>query len=275
MLLEKLISDVQARAGVSRAFQLILGASLLTNVFMAGAFATMDRTVRTVMVPPEINKEFWVDGHHISPEYLEQMGSWVVDQYASVTPYTAEYKTNLLLKYVHPSVFGELQQRFRAGNIRLKADNLSKVFQPREVRISESGQSVAFIGTAESWIADKRIPGSGGIKAYLVTFNYDGYKTTIKELRETDPQKPFDAPKQAALEQAAAQATPDYQPQANTPVDPAGQPIAPVAVAQPATIPQPVAQVALPNFLPPAPTAPSKDAEAALQVGAIPGALRR
>ncbi|MBK6639104.1 MAG: type IV conjugative transfer system protein TraE [Rhodocyclaceae bacterium] len=270
MRIEKVMEDVQARAGVTRAFQLILGASLLTNVFMAGAYATMDRTVRTVLVPPEIIKEFWVDGHRISPEYLEQMGAWVVDQFASVTPHTAEYKTNLLLKYVHPSVYGELQQRFKAGNFRLKQDNLSKVFQPREVRISESGQSVAFIGMAESWIADKRVPGSGGVKAYLVSFDYDGYKTTIKELRETDPQKPFDAMSQAALEQLAAQ----------SPLPVAGAATDALSLAVPLPLqPQPQAQIvppALTGSLPPPPAAPqSHEIDAALQAGTIPGALRR
>ena len=39
MILNKLIADVEARAGVTKAFQLILGASLLTNVFMAGALS--------------------------------------------------------------------------------------------------------------------------------------------------------------------------------------------------------------------------------------------
>ena len=141
MILNKLIADVEARAGVTKAFQLILGASLLTNVFMAGAFFTMDRTVRTILVPPEVSKTFWVDGRSVGPEYLEQMGSWVVSQYATVSPATIEYQNSLLLKYVHPSVNGELAIRFKMGANRLKAENMSKIFMPREVRISEKQAS--------------------------------------------------------------------------------------------------------------------------------------
>ena len=129
MILNKLIADVEARAGVTKAFQLILGASLLTNVFMAGAFFTMDRTVRTILVPPGVSKTFWVDGRSVGPEYLEQMGSWVVSQYATVSPATIEYQNSLLLKYVHPSVNGELAIRFKMGANRLKAENMSKIFR--------------------------------------------------------------------------------------------------------------------------------------------------
>lgn len=207
MLLNKLIADVEARAGVTKAFQLLLGASLLTNVLMAGAFLTMDRTVRTVLVPPEVTKSFWVDGRAIGPEYLEQMGSWIIQQFATVTPATIDYQSAMLLKYIHPSQYGELAVRFKMGANRIKAENLSKIFMPREMRISEKGQEVALIGVQSTWIADKRVPGDE-IKAYLVGFDYDGSRVTIRELRETNPQRPFDPPSEqqvAAAAEAAAQ----------------------------------------------------------------------
>ena len=262
MLLSKLMADVEARGGVTRAFQMILGVSLLTNVFMAGAFFTMDRTVRTILAPPEISKSFWVDGRTLSPEYLEQMGSWVIQQYATVTPSSIDYQSNLLLKYVHPSVHGDLAIRFKIGSNRLKADNMSKIFMPREIRISEKGQSVALIGAQSTWIADKRVP-TDEMKAYLVTFDYDGSRTFIKELRETSPLKPFDPPvaqanaeveaamQQEAAAQAAATQAAGYQPATPAPLAPS-----PVPAAGPG--------------LPPAPQASNPAAKEALQSGVTP-----
>lgn len=191
MDLKKLIADVEARAGVTKAFQFVLGASLLINCLLAGTMFTMDRTVRTILVPPEITKTFWIDGRSLGPEYLEQMGSWVVSQYATVSPASIDYQNSTLLRYVHPSVNGELSIRFRMGANRLKSENISKIFMPREVRISENAKSVVFIGTQSTYIADKRVP-DDQIKAYLVTFDYDGSRTFIKELRETNPEKPFE-----------------------------------------------------------------------------------
>jgi conjugal transfer pilus assembly protein TraE len=267
MLLSKLMADVEARGGVTRAFQMILGASLLTNVFMAGAFFTMDRTVRTILAPPEISKSFWVDGRTLSPEYLEQMGSWVIQQYATVTPSSIDYQSNMLLKYVHPSIHGDLAIRFKIGSNRLKADNMSKIFMPREIRISEKGQSVALIGAQSTWIADKRVP-NDEMKAYLVTFDYDGSRTFIKELRETSPLKPFDPPvaqanaeveaamqQEAAAQAAAAQAAAAQATGSQT-----------AATAPLAPSPSPVGGAGLP----PAPQASNPAAKDALQSGVTP-----
>lgn len=260
MLLSKLMADVEARGGVTRAFQMILGASLLTNVFMAGAFFTMDRTVRTILSPPEISKSFWVDGRTLSPEYLEQMGSWVIQQYATVTPSSIDYQSNLLLKYVHPSLYGDLAIRFKIGSNRLKADNMSKIFMPREVRISEKGQSLVLIGAQSTWIADKRVP-NDEMKAYIVTFDYDGSRTFIKELRETSHLKPFDPPVtqanaevEAAIQQEAAAQAAAAQ---------ASQPTAPATLA-------PSSAPAVGAGLPPAPQASNPAAKEALQSGVTP-----
>ncbi len=257
MLLKKLIADVEARAGVTKAFQLILGASLLTNVFMAGAFATMDRTVRTILTPPEINKTFWVDGRAIGPEYLEQMGHWVVSQFATVSPASVDYQSGNILKYVHPSVHGELAIRFKMASNRLKAENMSKIFLPREVRISEKGQMVAFIGSLQTWIADKRA--SDEMKAYLVAFDYDGSKVTIKELRETNLARPFDPPAQVANAEPDAVQVQQQAPASAVPANSAPQQAVPVA-----------AQAVAPTGLPPAPPPASPAAQEALQSGSVP-----
>ena len=261
MILNKLIADVEARAGVTRAFQLILAASLLTNVFMAGAFVTMDRTIRTIFVPPEISKTFWVDGRTVGPEYLEQMGSWVVSQYATVSPATIDYQNSLLLKYVHPSVNGDLAIRFKVGANRLKSENMSKIFMPREVRISEKGQSVVLIGTQITFIADKRVP-NDELKAYLVGFDYDGSRVFIKELRETNPLKPFDPPNAAVTTEtesvyqpAPAQANPVTTPDTQAPIQ-----------HSPASLPSPASTPGLP----PAPQPNSAAIKDTLQSGSAP-----
>lgn len=264
MLLKNLIADVEARAGVTKAFQLILGASLLINVFLAGAFFTMDRTVRTVIVPPEINKTFWVDGHNIGPEWLEQMGSWVISQYATVSPQTVDYQNSVILKLVHPSVNGELSVRFKMGANRLKQENMSKIFMPREVRISEKGQAVALIGTQMTFITDKRVPGDQ-VKAYLVVFDYDGSRTFIKELRETNPVRPFDPPNAPPT---ADQESVYQQPSQATVADQQDGP-------RDAVTPSSAESVSLPKSagaLPPAPQPNAPAVQDALQAGRAPTA---
>ena len=251
MHVANLVRDIKAKTGFGLVLQLILMMALLGNILLAIAIVTMDRTVRTIFVPPEITKTFWVDGKKLGPEYLEQMGEWVVYLFATTTPASVDYKTSQILKYVHPSVFGELSIRFKAGSKRLKQENLSRFFLPREVRISESAQAVAFIGVLDSWISDKHLPAEQ--KAYLVVFDWDGSHTTIKELRETDPKSPFEP----MSEQAAAALAVSVEQSA----------ISTLADGEPAN-PSPTQSA--PTSLPPAPPASSPAAQSALEVGQLP-----
>jgi len=251
MLVSNLIRDIESRTGMGKIMQAILCIALLTNVLLAAVLLTMDRTVRTLFVPPEITKSFWVDGRKLSPEYLEQMGDWVVYNFATVTPSSVDFKASQILKYVHPSVHGDLAIRFKAGSMRLKHENMSRFFFPKDIRISETAQAVAFIGAQESWIADKRLPGDA-IKAYLVVFDWDGSKATIKELRETDPNRPFDAMTEQALESANVAAQ--------------------QAAVRAPTPPQiPVAESVTKETWPPLPPMPnSQETQTALQSGQLP-----
>lgn len=194
MKIEKLIEDMEAKAGIGKVFLMVLACSLITNILQAAGFVTMDKSVRTMLVPPEITKTFWVDGKQISPEYLEQMGQYIVMQYASVTPASIEAQNQNILKHVHPSVYGELDVRFKAGAQKLKAESMSRFFFPKEVRLAEKSQSVAFIGAVETWVGDKKVL-TPEMKAYVVGFEYRDGRVTIRELREGDLQNPFAQPK--------------------------------------------------------------------------------
>lgn len=258
MLFRKLAADLEAKAGLTKTFQAVLAVSLLTNALMAGAYATMDKTVRTVLLPPEVTKSFWVDGRSVSPEYLEQMGSWVIQNFANVTPASADYQKDAILRYVHPSVFGELSVRFQMGVNRLKAENISRYFFPREVRISQQMQSVALIGVQQTWIADKRA--GDEMKAYVVSFHYDGAKVTIKELREGNVKDPFAAPQE--VKELADQT---LAPNAVAPA--AQQPVLSPSHDAPTLTP---GSAPIPAGLPPAPQSSAPQAAEALQAGALP-----
>lgn len=190
MRIDKLSDDIKARTGLGRAFQFMLVGSVMTNIMLAGSFMTIDKTQRTIMVPPQVSKSFWVDGQDLSAEYIEQMGTWVVDMFATVSPASVDYKNAQLLKMVHPGNYGELQLRFTAGAMRLKSENMSKVFMPREVRIDQPKKRVAFIGTQDLWIGDKKVS-NGAATAYVVGFEFDGSYTTLRELRESSPTDPW------------------------------------------------------------------------------------
>ena len=128
---------------------------------------------------------------------------------------------------------------------------MSRFFFPKDIRISEDAQAVAFIGAQESWVADKRLPGDA-IKAYLVVFDWDGSRATIKELRETDPTHPFEP----LTDQAVQAATVSAQQAAVSTPDQARS-----------TVNEPETRESLP---PPPPSAAPSETRSALRAGQLP-----
>lgn len=193
MRIEKLKEDLAARTGVKIVVWAILFGLLLMNILWGFIFLSMDKTVRTVLTPPDVQKSFWVDGRTLGPEHLELMGGYIIREFASISPSSADQQLGTILKMVHPSVHGELSVRFRMSSDKLKREQISRVFWPKEVRINQQKLSMAMIGTLDTWIVDKKVP-NPEMKAYLVVFEYRDGRTTIKELREADPKDPFGAP---------------------------------------------------------------------------------
>ena len=81
------IKDMRRRnRGLGLAVGLLAGGHLLALVVILNLLGT----VRTVIVPPSINKSFWVSRDKASGEYLEQMGSFVAWLVLDVTPATID-----------------------------------------------------------------------------------------------------------------------------------------------------------------------------------------
>lgn len=201
MRIDKWIADVQAKTGVTKFMQVLMIGLVLGNIIQALNFMMYDKSVRIQLVPTEINRSFWVDGKHLSPEYLEQMGDFIIQKYASITPWSIDASNGLILKYVHPSVYGDLANRFKSSAEKIKKEGIAKHFFPREVHVSEQTQSMALVGIVETWIGDKKLP-QADTKAYLVRFEYIDNRVSIVELRETNPKAPF-APLDPKAEQAS------------------------------------------------------------------------
>lgn len=194
MKITQLSDDIAARTSVKRSVQFLLLCSIATNLLLSVALARADRTHRETMVPPEIRKGFWVEDSAVSPEYLEEMGSFLLQLAANNTPVSAEYNARLLLKYAAPASYGELEKTLLGNAKRLKDDNASTMFSARAVTPNEQEKSVAFSGVLTTYIGEKRV--SELQRTYLLKLGYAAGRVYVLEIRETDAQQPFKEPAQ-------------------------------------------------------------------------------
>ena len=204
MRLSEVSKEFSLKTGIKTVWQIMLVMLVMSNALLAFKLVTTTSTHRETLVPPTINKTFWVDGEKVSPEYLEQMGAFLISLAFNNTPVSAENNAKTLLKYVGPASYGQIERYLMANVVQIKRINTSTIFSPRAISVIENMNAVSFTGVQTTYIADRRV--SEVSKTYLAIFGYEAGKTYIKDLRETDPKSPF---RELTPEEAKAVNIPD------------------------------------------------------------------
>ena len=157
----------------------ILSLSLLISVV---SVVSVLGTERTIVVPPNISKSFWVTSSKASADYLEQMGSFVAWLILDVSPASIDWKRDMLLTYVTPDKFGALKTHQDLEADRLKQLNASTFFLPQQVVVDEPSQGVVVRGRLRTQINGQDT--STESKAYLAQFQYAGGRVHLVTFKE-------------------------------------------------------------------------------------------
>ncbi|MEO1767694.1 type IV conjugative transfer system protein TraE [Thiobacter aerophilum] len=192
MLFKKYLSE-RDNANQEIRFMRLLVAGLTVVVLIEGAaMLRLAGAEKTVLVPPEINRSFWVSGNAVSKEYLEEMAYWYAGLALNVTPVVSDYQNSLFLKYAAPSEYGRLQAEMGARAEFLKKNNAATQFSVRNVTTDEKALKVALSGTLVTWTSDKK---AGERNAtYLVGFKFMNGRLYVSDFKETSDQNLFGNP---------------------------------------------------------------------------------
>jgi len=106
---DRLNGDLKELRHRNRGLGLAIGALAAGQVIALAVILNLLGSVRTLVVPPSINKSFWVERDKVSSEYLEQMGSFIAWLVLDVTPASIDWKKDILLGYVEPDRVHVLQ----------------------------------------------------------------------------------------------------------------------------------------------------------------------
>jgi conjugal transfer pilus assembly protein TraE len=171
--------------------RIAVGGLVLALLANAGASLSVAGSERTILVPPEVHKSFWVSDQKVSAEYLEEMAYWYAGLVLNVTPHLADYQKNLFLKYAAPSDYGRLQAEYGAWTDFIRKNNASTQFSPQSVMPDEAAMKVALTGVLLTWVGDKKA--SEKQTTYVVGFSYLNGRLHVSEFKETSDQDPFGA----------------------------------------------------------------------------------
>ena len=179
---ERLNGDIKEMRRRNRSLGLTVGALAIGHVVALIVILNLIGTVRTVIVPPTIDKSFWVSRDKASSEYLEQMGSFIAWLVLDVTPSSIDWKKGVLLGYVEPSQYGALKTRQEVEAERLKRINASTLFMPQQLVPSEDAQTVVVRGRLRTLV--NGFETANDPKAYLIEFSFNGARMHLKTFKE-------------------------------------------------------------------------------------------
>lgn len=200
MEFERLDGDLKELRRRNRALGRAVSGLVLAVTVALLAILKIAGTERTVLVPPAIEKAFWVKGAHGSKDYLEQLGAYFAWLILDVDPSTIDWKRDALLDWVSPDQHAAMKVRQDLEADRLKRMNGATWFRPQQLVANELQQSVVIRGRLRTQVNGQET--SSETKAFLVEFDYAGGRASLKTFKEIGNEQPGSA--QTAAAAAAA-----------------------------------------------------------------------
>lgn len=154
-----------------RNFLLVICCLLIFPLILISSFLFL-REHRIVIVPPVVEKEFWVEPNAVSVTYLEQFGSFLGQLLLTKSSYTAEAQKKILLKHVDPLYSHTLIERLEKEQELLARDQSAYVFYITGIEVSPETRRVLLMGNRIFSVSGKVL--SEERESYVLEFNYRG-----------------------------------------------------------------------------------------------------
>ncbi len=176
-------NDLRALRKANRTLGAGIAALGLCLLMSLGLIASLIGAERTVIVPPSIDKSFWVSKDKASREYLEQMAGYVSWLMLDVTPTTVDWKRNVLLNWVAPDQHAAMKTKMDIEADRLRTNNASSSFLIQQLTADEKEQSVLLTGRLRRQINGTDVA-EPETRSYLAQFQYAGGRVHIQTFKE-------------------------------------------------------------------------------------------
>lgn len=154
---------------------------ILLGINFTQALFTLFRSERIVVVPPDINREFWVEKNKVSASYLEEMALVFANFILESSPESAAYKREIILRNTASESYGPLKIRLLEDEKQLKKEHVATSFQANSVKVNPNKLSVELTGDLLRFVGDKRI--SQSRDTYQFQFDYRVGRLLIKSFK--------------------------------------------------------------------------------------------
>ena len=176
------LTDIQSVATALKRQQGITFVLVALSLLLTINALTKQTTI--ILEPPSRSKTIAVVGDKVDGAWLEEMGAWVAHMILDASPHSIGWQQEQLLKWVHPSTHGQMQQEMAVQAKRLIDTNASTVFWLQQLAPDVERQRVALVGQLDTYVNGVKVPGSSRNMSFLVQFEAKGGRMQIKEWKE-------------------------------------------------------------------------------------------
>lgn len=151
-------SELQKMVAKRNGYAVISVAALVLCVFLSVTMVWAMGREKTVLVPPVIEKSFWVSNTEVSEEYLSEMTAFFAYLRLNVTADSAARQHGTLLQYTDPSLYNGLKSQLEQEAAHIKEAHLSTAFFPVKVTVDSPHLTVQITGDLHGRVGDTPLP---------------------------------------------------------------------------------------------------------------------
>lgn len=140
---------------------------------------------KVVVVPPTVEKSFWVSKSSVSPEYLAEMAHFLAYLRLNATPSSLDEQVSLLLGYTHPRFYNVLKAQLVKEKERINHEHITTAFYPSETKVDTHTLKALIKGELKTNVGEASLPSRP--VTYLITFQYEAWRllvTSFEEVKE-------------------------------------------------------------------------------------------
>lgn len=175
-------SRIQYLLNNRNGYLMLASLSLITNVILSMLIFFMLGYQRIVIVPPSINRDFWVSNNKVSPEYLSEISLFLAMIRFNQTPSNAAMQREVFLRYVEQSAYPKLKTAMIEEEAHLKKEHITTSFFDTDVKADAKKLISEITGDLQYNIGEGSMPSQR--VTFRLTFKLSSGRLMLKSVEE-------------------------------------------------------------------------------------------
>jgi conjugal transfer pilus assembly protein TraE len=137
---------------------------------------------KVVVVPPIVNRDFWVSSDTVSDSYLEQMAEFFSSLLLNVTPNSFVTRSEHLLQHVEPNAYAKIKAQLVEQQLEIERRAMSTTFHPSSFKVDRSRLVVELKGQLKILMGNASVESQS--KTYQIKFAQHHGRLYIQQFSE-------------------------------------------------------------------------------------------